>query len=129
MPTTDDSFVASGPARTGFNASVEQGKKPFDFGVTGFGRKAGVLGEAGLPGPLPASAFSGFAGVIGYLLTTSACTARRERLAASRILLPAFTVLETSSRASSVSRATAMARRVYRSPARPFARPRFSVPV
>jgi hypothetical protein len=68
MPTTDDSFVASGPARTGFNASVEQGKKPFDFGVTGFGRKAGVLGEAGLPGPLPASAFSGFAGVIGISL-------------------------------------------------------------
>jgi hypothetical protein len=62
MPTTDDSFVASGPARTGFNASVEQGKKPFDFGVTGFGRKAGVLGEAGLPAPLPASAFSGLAG-------------------------------------------------------------------
>ena len=128
MPTTDDSFVASGPARTGFNASVEQGKKPFDFGVTGFGRKAGVLGEAGLPGPLPASAFSGFAGVIGISLNT-ACTVRRERLATSRILLPAFTVLETSSRASSVSRATAMARRAYRSPARPFVSPRFSVPV
>src|SRR5262249_48976451 len=68
MPTTDDSFVASGPARTGLNASVEQGKKPFDFGGTGFGRKAGVLGEAGLPGPLPTSAFSGFAGVIGISL-------------------------------------------------------------
>jgi hypothetical protein len=68
MPTTDDSFVASGPALTGFSASVQQGGKPFEFGVTGFGRKADVLGEAGLPGPLPASAFSGFAGVIGISL-------------------------------------------------------------
>jgi hypothetical protein len=66
MPTTDDSFVASGPARTGFNASVEQGEKPFDFGVTGFGTIAGVVGEAGFAqGPRPASAFGGFAGVIG----------------------------------------------------------------
>jgi hypothetical protein len=67
MSTSDDSFVALGPALAGFNATNVQGGKPvFDLGVAAIGSRVGVQGTAGLAqGPQPTSTFSPFAGVFG----------------------------------------------------------------
>ena len=66
MATSDDFFLAIGPANIGMNTFViEKGKPVFNFGVGGFGRMAGVLGTTEAP-PLPPKLVGGVygAGVI-----------------------------------------------------------------
>jgi hypothetical protein len=66
MSSSDDFFVAEGPAAIGFRAENLKDIAPvFDFGVKAVGRTIGVLGQAG---DTPAAPGGLFAGVLGTAL-------------------------------------------------------------
>jgi len=66
MSSSDDFFVAEGPAAIGFRAENTKDIAPvFDFGVKAVGRTIGVFGQAG---DTPAAPAGLFAGVLGTAL-------------------------------------------------------------